>query len=98
MDTITISGHEYGVDGASLIAERYDDGVELRISPVTNGLSVPLTASFIRRGPRGGTLTAYGALTVGQAEEVALRMMDARKHLRILDAYRQNRWGEGDGE
>lgn len=93
-DTITIGSHEYGVVVDALIAERYEDEVELRIGPMTSGsLGQPLRAWYVISGPRGGLRSAYQSFTDEEAGEFALRLMDARRHLRVLDTYRKERWG-----
>lgn len=87
-DTFTIDGHEYGVDGAWLIAERYPDGVELRLYCVSGG--EPVTAQFVRRGPRGGLYTiGLNRLTHESISTLGLRLSDAREHLRRVSEWAQ---------
>lgn len=85
-DTITIANHEYGVEGATLIAERYDDGMELHVGPVfQKGTDATLSAWFVLRGPRGGL--RHATVNVRDAGEVAVwqvRLAQAGHHLYVL--------------
>lgn len=91
-ETITFGSHVYEIDGAWLIAERYEDGVELRVY-CTSASEVPTTGMFVRRGPRGGLRPAYdGSFTKSQANEMSLRLMDVTRHIRLVEAFREERW------
>lgn len=93
-DTIEIDGHEYGVEGEALIAERYPDGVQLRVGPVVSGSTAqPIRAWFVRVGPRGGIHLTHHTFSVEEAAEFTLRLRDARRHIRAIDTYRKARWG-----
>lgn len=90
-DKIKLGNHEYEIEGAFLVAERYDDYVELRIS-CTSG-DEATTAWFVQRGPRGGVRSAYGySMNAATVEQLTLRLIDARRHIRIVDAFRKETW------
>jgi hypothetical protein len=90
-ETVKIGDREYEIDGAVLVAEKYDDGTELVVT-CTSGQE-PTRARFIRRGPRGGGTHVVLGGSLAECEEDALRLMDARRHIKIVDAYRRERWG-----
>jgi hypothetical protein len=92
VNTITIGtpGVEYEIEGAMLIAERYEDGTELRISCASGSQSL---AMFAKRGPRGGLYSSRPGGTAEELEEWANRLLHAARHVRIIEAYRRERWG-----
>jgi hypothetical protein len=87
-DTVHISGRDYEVSGEYLIAERYDDGTELRVT-CTSDLSRPALASFVQVGPRGGVSGVYLGGGVKRLEELSVRVMDARSHIERIEKFRR---------
>jgi hypothetical protein len=87
-DTVHIAGRDYEVLSEWLIAERYDDGTELRVS-CTADLSSPAVASFVRVGPRGGLTGVYFGGGVERLEQLWLQLADARKHIERIEKFRR---------
>lgn len=88
--TFVIDGHTYEMRGAALLAERYDDGIELWITNVHSNLIERTAAIFVRIGPRGGVSSvAMGFKDEDEIEEWRSRLYGAAIHLARVDGWRQ---------
>lgn len=93
---INIGEHDYETvpATATLIAERYEDGIELRIENVHSNLSIPAKAVFVHIGPRGAVTSIPMSFTADEINKWYRRIDDdARWHIDNVERWRKSYFG-----